>query len=270
MTKASIYLQGGLGNQLFQIAFIYSYGRKNNIQIGYHKGEYVNPHSSIDYGKSVFPSINRLNVANLFHEPADKCISYIDNIPMNLKDCMFIGYFQCEKYFKEYKQDIYTLFHFPSIPISINEKSIFLHVRRGDYVNNPIIKKVHHLDLDSYYIKAISFIQSIKNIESIYIISNDILYCKKNDFFKNLPNVFFVENLNELETMSLMTKCSLGGICSNSSFSWWGSYLNRSPDKTIIFPSVWFNDKVHQNYPNDIYFEGSYVMDIHNFQIRKV
>jgi hypothetical protein len=271
MTESvGIVLQGGIGNRLFQISFLYSYAKRFNKKFGYVSSN-ENPHSIINYSKTVYPFFKKISIENpiQLNEPSHFCLSYID-IPNQNKDCLFIGYFQCEKYFKEYKHELISLFQLPSVPLQIPERSVFIHVRRGDYVNNSIIKQVHYIDLEKYYIEAIKFIQSKNEISSINIISDDISYCKNQDFFLKMSNVTFIENLNELETLSLMSKCNVGGVCSNSSFSWWGSYLNKSSDKMIIFPSIWFNDKRHQSFPNDIYYEGSYVMNIDNYEISKV
>ena len=103
------------------------------------------------------------------------------------------------------------------------------------------------------------------------MISDDINYCIDLKLFQNIhQDIEYINNLNELQTISLMKSCTLGGICSNSSFSWWGSYLNESKEKIIIFPSKWFGSKFYQTFPNDIYFEGSYVMDLDTFETKKI
>jgi hypothetical protein len=267
MSPVSIYLQGGLGNRLFQVAFLYAYAKKHNKKFGY-MYELKNVHSTLDYHKLVYPFLKPISLHQPvgFNEPMDKCQMYL-NIPNIPKDCFFQGYFQNEKYFKEYRNDLLSLIQLPKLPFTIKEDSIFIHIRRGDYVSLPM----HFIDLWDYYQKSLEYFLSNKPLKHLYIISDDIQFCKKKNIFESMiQDITYIENLNELETMKLMTECSLGGVCSNSSFSWWGSYLNTSPDKMIIFPSKWFNQEPHISFPLDIWFEGSYVMDIKTFDIKNI
>jgi hypothetical protein len=126
-------------------------------------------------------------------------------------------------------------------------------VRRGDYVNHPL----HQIEYDSYFPKAISYILEKDKDAHFYIVSDDIEYCKTYRVFNNI-NKTFLESVPELETLYFMSFCWKGGICSNSTFSWWGSYLNQNPDKIVVFPSKWLNN----NSPNDIYYENSVVIDV--------
>jgi hypothetical protein len=265
MSSVSVYLQGGLGNRLFQVAFVYAYAKKHNKRFGY-QYELKNVHSSIDYHKNVYPFLYRISLDHpvTFNEPMDKCQSYL-SIPNIEKDCFFRGYFQNEKYFKEYRNDLLSLIQLPILPFPIKENSIFIHVRRGDYVSLPM----HFIDLWEYYQKSLSYLLSKRSVKHLYVISDDISYCKKKNIFESMiQDITYIENFTELETMRLMTECSLGGVCSNSSFSWWGSYLNNSSDKMIIFPSKWFNQEPHSSFPLDIWFEGSYIMDLKTFTIK--
>jgi hypothetical protein len=268
-SKVSVYLQGGLGNRLFQIAFLYAYAKKHNKNMGY-TNQLHNTHSSINYNDHVYPFLRQISLNNplVYNEPGDKCQFYLD-IPNIEKDCYFRGYFQNEKYFKEYRKDLLSLIELPQLNFDVNKESIFIHVRRGDYVNLPM----HYIDLWAYYSKGLDIIIQNKLPKHLYVISDDISFCKETGLFESKfqkNQITYVENLNELETMKLMTLCEYGGICSNSSFSWWGSYLNDSNKKMIIFPSKWFNQEPHSSFPLDIWFEGSYVLDIQNFQLKQI
>ena len=98
---------------------------------------------------------------------------------------------------------------------------------------------MYHINYNTYFNKAIEQINTIDENPKFYIVSDDLEYCKK--IFKTLKNKVFVETFDEVYTLYLMASCKKGGICSHSSFSWWGSYLNNNPDKTVIFPSKWIN-----------------------------
>ena len=266
MTTAGIILHGGLGNRLFQIAFIYSYGKKWNKKIIINKDDW-NTHSNIDYQKIVYPFVPKsLSIKSplILEESSENCISYVE-IPNLNQDCIFKGYFQCEKYFINYKKEIQSIFQLPNQnKYMIKENSVFVHVRRGDYVT----KDFHFIDLTKYYEVAISHLRNINTNFTLYVISDDIQFCKDRQIFKNQhENIEYVEGLNELQTMRLMKECNIGGICANSTFSWWGAYLNPNEDKIVFFPSQWFNSKV--KIPNDIPFEGSYVIDLEKYEIHK-
>lgn len=269
MSKVAVTLSSciGLGNRLFQVSFIYSYGKKYKKEFRYIENQH-NPHSSINYLQTTYPFLKQITLDSpqIIKEEDHKCISYTD-FPNVDKDTIFQGYFQCDKYFREYKKEIQNLFTFPEISIQPSEKSIFLHVRRGDYLYSPN----HYIDLTLYYLKCLQFVKKEKGDFDLYIVSDDIGYCKKELsklFNKLLSNVVYVENLNELETMSLMRSCKLGGICANSSFSWWGGYLNTNDEKMVFFPSQWFRNPKYQEWPNEIAFEGSYVVDMKTYEIK--
>ena len=132
--------------------------------------------------------------------------------------------------------------------------SYFIHVRRGDYLNSSF----HYINLDVYYRNAIKYILNIDRTAHFYIISDDIEYCKRYNVIKDINKTFY-ENQDELETMYFMSLCNKGGVCANSTFSWFGSYLNRNPDKIVIFPDKWDNSS---NVESDIYYTNSIVLPI--------
>jgi hypothetical protein len=271
MSRVGIILSShiGLGNRLFQVAFIHSYAKKHNKEYGYTEN-HLNPHSKINYLESVYPFLKQVELKSPMNyiEEETKCISYVD-IPNYDQDVLFQGYFQCDKYFREYKKEIQNLFTFPKINHSPPENSIFLHVRRGDYIYSPN----HYIDLKLYYIKCLQYLKSQKGDFVLYVVSDDIAYCKKElskVFGLLVQNIIYVEGMNELETMNLMRSCKLGGICANSSFSWWGGYLNPNEEKMVFFPSQWFRNPKYQEWTNEIAFEGSYVVDMKTYEIKRV
>ena len=121
-----------------------------------------------------------------------------------------------------------------------NVRTTSIHVRRGDYVNHWL----HHIDLRNYY----NF--CFKQFENVhyYICSDDIEWCKNNLLF---DNILFVEGLDDIEDMWLMSLCK-NNIIANSTFSWWGAWLNKNPDKKVISPNNWFGNHVNINQNNII------------------
>jgi hypothetical protein len=106
------------------------------------------------------------------------------------------------------------------------------------------------MELDDYYKRAIAYLEERSPQSHYYIVSDDIPYCKQYALFEPL-NKTFVSDM----AFSVMTSCK-GGICSNSTFSWWGSYL-IDREKIVIFPKQWINNG-HEN--TDVYFEGSIIL----------
>jgi len=119
--------------------------------------------------------------------------------------------------------------------------SVALHIRRGDYVNNPATKKAHFICDLSYYQKAISLIKEKLNEESLipkfFVFSDDINWAKENLKTENCLFISRPEFLDS-EELILMSKAK-NNIISNSSFSFWSAWLNNNPEKIVIAPALW-------------------------------
>ena len=254
MAKIITRLSGRLGNNLFQISTAYSLAKKYNRKL-------VVFSDNKEYFNSIFKDLDHTNIINFTHgsftEPNNlfaKCIK----ININNNNTVIYGYFQNEKYFIDCRDELIKLFTDNAIYKSIDNiytNSYFIHVRRGDYINN----SYHYINLDNYYKKAINYIESKTQNPHFYIISDDIEYCKKYTIFDNI-NKSFVNN-NTIETLYILSMCSLGGICGNSTFAWWGAWLNTNNNKIVIFPNKWLNCGPETD-TSDIYFKGSVVIDI--------
>ena len=180
------------------------------------------------------------HVPHYYEKDNVQCFRY--NEGLGSETIYLDGYLQTDKYFKEYRQEILALFK----PYHLQLDSYFIHVRRGDYVNCDL----HYMELDDYYKRAIAYLEERSPQSHYYIVSDDIPYCKQYALFEPL-NKTFVSDM----AFSVMTSCK-GGICSNSTFSWWGSYL-IDREKIVIFPKQWINNG-HEN--TDVYFEGSIIL----------
>lgn len=266
MNCVFLNLHSGLGNRLFKLASAYGISKEqnkelyvNNILSTFHNS------NSEDYMNTIFRNFKIKNITNdndynTFFEPEDKCLTFI-KIKNNSSNLFLRGYFQNEKYFENYKKDIYNLFRMEEHrQLYLTNKynnlnnSYFIHIRRGDYILPE--NDMHNIDLIFYYKKCL---QQLKINTNLLVFSDDIEYCKNMDIFKNIPfNIIFIENENEINSIYLMSLCFLGGICSNSSYSWWGSYLNENKNKLVMFPNKWFNN----DWECDIFFKGSVVVDI--------
>lgn len=140
-------------------------------------------------------------------------------------------YLQGEEYFEDYADEIKRLYGAGISKID----QVSIHVRRGDYVNNPF-----YVDLFSvgYYEKAMAMFPGA----SFLVFSDDIEWCKLQDIFKNCE---FSEGNSEIEDLNLMASCQ-GHIIANSSFSWWGAYLGKGK---VVAPSAknWYRDGVERS-----------------------
>jgi len=232
------YLKGGLGNFLFQIAHGYSLSLDNNVSFGIdlNKIWVVHTHWS-EYMNNIFRNVPTITSPNQIHNYRYESLTYK---PTPYTQNIFLdGYFQSEKYFIHNKQKILDLFKidettleylnskYPDIMNSDNTCGI--HVRRGDFLRIDFYNK---LNMD-YYNKAIDMVGRDKHF---IIFSNDIPWCKEN--FKDI-NATFIEGEKDYVDMYLMSLCK-DNITSNSTFSWWGSYINPNPNKKIFTPRTWF------------------------------
>jgi hypothetical protein len=237
----STFLQGGLGNYLFQISTAISLGQDVGSEV------YFNPYNSIkvhrnilDYQDNILRNVQFQNniIIDKIYKETD--FSY-NQLPLE-KNLYLLGYFQSENYFNHNRDLILNLFE-PSIEIknyilnkypSLNdENSCSIHIRRGDYVN---LKDHHPVTSLSYYQTAINTM----NINTKYFIfSDDIEWCKQNFIGENY---IFVENEEDYISLYMISLCK-DNINANSTFSWWGSWLNKNDNKKVIFPSLWFGEK---------------------------
>jgi len=245
-----------LGNQMFQIAAAYGIADKLKDQAFIPEGwAYQNMFSG--------PFLTSRPVSHkfLFSEPG---FTYHE-VPIELnfdpqKHVYAInGYFQSEKNFINVEQKIRQIFA-PNTDvlnyinekyntIINNEKTCSLHIRRGDYLN----LAQYHTNLDlNYYIKAI---KSFSKDTMFVIFSDDIEWCKQQ--FPPSEKFIHIENEADYIDLHLMSFCK-NNIIANSSFSWWGAWLNNNPNKRIIAPSAdkWFGPANSHLNVKDIYFNG--------------
>ncbi len=294
-----ININSGLGNQMFQYAFILNYklkGEKIKLdtiledKLRYHNGFELKNIFSIEdelileierirllgpvflfkgsefHFLRIFRKILKsLRLERIFH--FDR---YIHENEMNSEDnfnrkyleiksdAYFYGFFQSYKYFENIKEEVFRVFSFPEIPETDtqnfeilkkirNSESISLHIRRGDYLSNPFFNVC---DI-KYYRRSLEFVFK-ENLErgikkesiNLFIFSDDIEWCKNNLNFLKSSDVSYInwnKKENSYKDMQLMSECK-HNIISNSTFSWWGGYLNKNKNKIVCAPEYWFTD----------------------------
>lgn len=250
------FLMGGLGNQMFQIANCITRAKENGASVFLRKNSYtpLQGKNTSSYINNIFRKLNFVDELPSTLRISEKSFSFHSQPIPKLTNVEFYGYFQSSKYFQNNQEEIKNLFlpnpEFVKTYIGIfpqlNEKNtVSIHVRRGDYTNNPHI----HPSIGISYIKEC--LRIIGKFSHILVFSDDHDWCEKNIKEKN---VTFVKLQNDWEELWVMSLCN-HNIISNSTFSWWASFLNQNTDKKVFCPSVWFGPGGYQDY-QDIYVEG--------------
>lgn len=225
----TVDLRGGLGNQLFQLAAGETIAKQTN------RAFYVNSLQSPTTVHSTNPYFYTIlrEWKDMFFDVREDIVlqesSYAFrrwSLPSD-QNVKLEGYFQNVQYVSSSFVDRLYL------PIqTFDRDGVFLHIRGGDYVNHPF----HDVGLaERYYPWAI---RQFPKDTHFYVFTNDTPYAKTMPFLKDI-SYSFVET-DELQSLNCMRQCA-GGICANSTFSWWGAYLN--PNRKLILPSKWFNDE---------------------------
>ncbi len=164
-------------------------------------------------------------------------------------DCYLSGYWQSERYFGDCESQIRADFSFKQPPVGLNAvvaeairqcNSVSLHVRRGDYVSNPHTLATHGLCPPSYYEAAIRYMSERVGDAHLFVFSDDMDWVK-NSIEINLPHTYVHHNhgSDSHNDMMLMSMCQ-HHIIANSSFSWWGAWLNPKAGKIVVAPKRWF------------------------------
>lgn len=259
------FAEGRLGNQLFQYAFLNTLSKENEKIITINMDHFVNNFDinnrnfkHYSFGKYSKFVIKKFIKSILLLCVKLKLISYIKQdrtftsalptykFEKGLFPIRFVetGFFQSEKFFDKKKVD----FKIKNVYINEAKKflanipkeftKVFVHVRRGDYISEKYLG-IKGIDLPkSYYLKAIDIVsQNLKNPFFIFL-SDDPGYVEC--CFKDISNKIISKN-SMMVDFAIMTLCE-AGICSNSSFSWWGSYLMQNR-KLVIMPKYWYGWK---------------------------
>jgi hypothetical protein len=169
-----------------------------------------------------------------------------------VKNISLEGYFQSEKYFIRYKKIVLKLFRFPKIKDKLlqkylnlikNKNSVAIHIRRGDYLNNPKVRYVHGILKEDYYKKSISYLKKRVKNPFFFIFSDDVELVKKTFFFFNKEKFIFIDAKSSINALHLMSNCK-HFIIANSTFSWWGAWLSKNKHKIICAPKKWLRAKI--------------------------
>lgn len=169
---------------------------------------------------------------------------------------ILFGYFQNEQYFSTYQDIIRKDFTFSSrldnqnlqvLQAMQNENSVSIHIRRGDYKNNQTNLFVQPTE---YYAEAMRWMEAKLNDPIYFIFSDEIDWAKEHLPIPKNKSTFIDWNIGENAylDMQLMSNCK-HNIIANSSFSWWGAWLNPNTEKIVVAPSKWYKNRKAENYP---------------------
>jgi hypothetical protein len=263
----SIRVQGGLGNQLFMIFAIVAYGIEHNVKVVFEY--YYQVESRHTYWETLMDGFKMFTTANSSNQITNDDISkftvYIEPgflynpLPdFGMNNMYIIGYLQSFRYFEKYKAQLYSIMKLEEKKRAVYEKYteyfdsnktlISIHFRMGDYKQ----KRYYHPVMNyEYFENSLVYIMENKKedkpVRVLYFCEQeDNVYVQSKIGLLNVkyPDVEFMkvdDTIEDYEQLLIMSWCN-HNIMSNSSYSWWGSYLNEYEYKIVCYPSKWFGE----------------------------
>ena len=277
----AIKLQGGLGNQMFQYAAAKALSVKAGcvllMDLSFLQQtaeQSIEGFTSRHYELGIFKNIAQQFISHdqrkkftktslkqqglkqlglpyykIYNEPS---FEFNDALFLQKPPVLLDGYWQSEKYFLAEAAEIKKAFTFPALTGAdennklladiVNSNAVSVHIRRGDYLH-PAIAAQHGVCSVAFYKSAIEYVQSISPGSVFYFFTDDAAWVQEN-FTGHLPGSVLVKNNTgavSWKDMYLMS-CCRHNIIANSSFSWWGAWLNGNRSKIVVAPAKWFNN----------------------------
>ena len=267
-----------MGNQMFQQAFLIALRQMSSGEIKIDLSEYerrsqhngyelervfgikndvatreeIAKYTLILDNKLLYKIYSKLSFLNSTDIKEIHSYKYYPDILKRAREGYYDGYWQCHRYFDDYRELVRRTFTFAQPLDSRNAelaeeilnhpRSVSIHVRRGDYLKHRIYKGLCGVD---YYRRAIEYVQETLGTEtSFYIFSDDMAWCKDNivDMLGDSRYTLVDWNTsdNSYRDMQLMTMCRVN-IIANSSFSWWAAYINQRDGHLVVAPKRWVN-----------------------------
>lgn len=250
---ATVLIMGGLGNQMFQWAFGYAMQRKTKKKVAYDLSWFERVKDKNFSGAKRVPELQnfRITLETAVCKDYKNTLEKRENIYepslfTKRGKRQYSGYFQCEKYFKKYRKEILEKLRLKN---SLNEEnlimlekikssnSVSVHIRRGDYLK---LYNVYSRCTIEYYQRAMKYIASKVENPHFFIFSDDIKWVVK---YLKIDYPYTIVDINSSDDavfdLELMKNCK-HNIIANSTFSWWGAWLNENPEKIVIAPKEWF------------------------------
>lgn len=253
----TVKLTGGLGNQLFQYALGRNLAQKNADELFLDASEYRRNDQLRNF------VLDRFQIeARVLQESAsakgmivkEKKEFSFDEAVLDLKgDLILQGYWNNEEYVKGIIETLRTEiilkpehqfdFHERSAGFLEKANSVAIHIRRGDYVKNPNVRREYDICGKEYYHAAMQEMERRVPDAHFLVFSDDIAWARRN--LRTTRPIIFL-NGPDYEDFVLMLKCR-HIIMPNSTFSWWAAYLDSRPGKIVIAPAEWTRSKASKN-----------------------
>lgn len=233
ITYSQLGNAGRLGNALFQLSTTLAQAEKLKRQALFPSSwKYKDTFPLLkDYFQDTLPNLETVS---------EKAFHY-NELPLH-DNINLTGYFQSYKYFSNIEKELRVILN---IGGEIDHTKCFVHVRRGDYVNQ---QDYHPVQEPNYFHQAMDIIHNEYGISNFKFFSDDIPWCKQ-----HFLGVDFSSGSSEIEDFKEMLSCG-AGIISNSSFSWWAGYLINTGK--VIAPRKWFGKNYAHYKTEDLYYPG--------------
>lgn len=262
-------LMGGLGNQIFQIFTTISYAIKSRNQFKFVNLKTLGSGNTTirnTYWDSFFSRLkpflieqNEIPLNCQIIRENNYSYNQLNVYEMLNRDIVLYGYFQSYKYFIDSYKTIFKIIALDTLKLDLLRKiniscenTISLHFRIGDYKK---IQHYHPIMTENYYDRSLSTFKnkfSDKKFKILYFCEdNDVEDVFKiiNNLIVKYPEYIFERADNKLEDWEqmLLMSCCEHNIIANSSFSWWGAFLNSNENKIVCYPSIWFGQSANND-----------------------
>jgi len=243
----SCNLMGGLGNQMFQAAHALAQGWKHNRKTVFIPKSWTSMQGrdTSNYRNNIFSGLNFVDNIDGFVKVHEGPWEFTEINPV-IDNTVFDGYFQSGKNFLGFDDKIKKLFGpneefiskiYQKYPQLNLENTVSIHIRFGDYKQNPHI----HPSVSKEYLDEA--LKMIKDYQHLFLFGDDKEWLLQNFYGENITLI----NEEDYVDMWIMSLCK-HNIIPNSTFSWWAAFLNKNNNKKIIVPSIWFGPNGPQNY----------------------
>jgi len=267
-----VRLEGGLGNQLFQLAFGMALEAETGTRVlweGLSYREGADRELVLPLLRGNFPLISRRRfrlhwphrlrdrlIGRLVVISPGTTVSQFPGSDQEKPDCFrpdppayFVGFWQSARYFERVANQVRDAFVFaPPLSLSSQEllreveqkNSVAVHLRRGDYHGIASVREKYGVDLSAYYVKGLKHFTDSLDDPHFFLFSDDPGWVR--DHFPMPVSSTLVDfEKPDWEDLHLMSRCR-HNLTANSTFSWWSAWLNPNPEKIVVSPQRWYNE----------------------------